>query len=215
MGQTGRDVHFFTTALEIAVILKAALTQAEEISLEAMNAKSIVARAGEGARAIQPIADHAEELADSIIRLVNQINSKSLEITRSSLAEFMEEVTVNYCQRAQILGRDAKFIDSLGPVTARADRRLVELHRKVEDHARSLSRLLDEIESILLAASIVTSKFRLEVGVSGSGYRANFEALVDKFERAVMNIRNYTRESQKTLAVGTRKMTHDEGGVLI
>lgn len=201
----GRESHFFTIALEVTVILKGALARAEEISLEAMNANSVVARAGEKAQAIRPIVDRAEELSRSIIQLVNQINAQSTDITRSSLSEFMEEVTVGYFERAQTLGEESKHIASLDPVVTAANDHLGELRKTVADQVRGLSRLLDEINSLLLATSIVTSKFRLEAGVSDSAYRANLESIVEKFDNAVAGIRAFTLESKKTLATNKRK----------
>lgn len=198
--------HFFITALGIAGNLKSVLAEAEEISLQAMNAKAVVARAGESARAIHPIVDHAEELSRGVIRLVEQINRTALEITRTSISEFTEEVATAYFRRAQTLGAGARYIGGLDKAIEGADKRLDELHRNVADEVRGLSVMLDDIESALLAASFVTSKFRLEVGVSGSGYRENFEALVQKFETAVVNIQELVQKSQKALAVNARSL---------
>ena len=201
-----REEHFFTTALDITVILKPVPEEAERISLEAMNAKSIVARAGDAARTIQPIANEADELARNIIALVGKIQANAIDITRSSLTEFTEEIAMQHFARARALGGKAQFVTSVDPVVLAANVRFHELHKDVADHVRTLSRILGEIETILLAATIIISKFRLEVAIGGAAYRQNFETLVAKFEDAVNTIRGRTSDSRKILERSRRKI---------
>ena len=205
--QTNQNDPFFIKALNIVAMLKAVLDQANEISLQAMNAKSVVARAGEKVRAIQPITDHMDKLAKSIIDLVGHISLKSLEISRASLTEFMEDLTVSHFNNALILGQDSKYIDSLDSASNQATTRLEEIRDKIANNVHTLSGLIDEIDFSLLAASAVTSKFRLEIGTSESEYEANFESLVQKLEYAIADIRKNIHDSKKTLLVSIRKST--------
>ncbi len=199
---SNQDVRFIAIALEIAAGLKRVLSRAAEIDLEAMNAKTIVARAGERAHAIRPIADEAETLSRTIVDLVHRMSAQSMRITRGSIAEFSEEIMVSYFDRANEMGRDSQHIRSVQPATQAARGRLAQARKAASDEARRLSRLLGEIDHTLLAATIVTSKFRIEASLSGSAYRANFEALVKKFEAAVADIQKFTRESRRALATG-------------
>jgi len=197
-----QNTSFIATALDIAVGLKQVLRRAAEIDLEALNAKTIVARAGEGAHAIRPIADEAEMLSGSIVDLASRISAQSITITRRSIAEFSENVMVGYFDRAIGLGSGAAHIDSLDPATRAAGLRLKEARAAVETEVRALVLLLDRIDHNLLAATIVTSKFRIESSLSGSAFRTNFDALVHKFEDAVSDIRAFTRGSKRALATG-------------
>lgn len=198
--------QFYIKALNIVAMLKSVLEQANEISLQAMNAKSVVSRAGVSARAIQPITDHINEFAKNIISLVTQISSKSLEISRDSLSEFMEEMTVNYFEKAQSLGANSQYISSLDGIVGDANRRLEKLQLKTSDHIQVLSGMLDDIASSLLAATSLTSKFRLEIGVSDTEYDANFNSLVQRLEGAADEIREKIRESKRILIASARKL---------
>lgn len=197
--------QFYIKALKIVALLKSVLEQANEISLQAMNAKSVVSRAGENARAIQPITDHINEFAKDIIDLVTQISSKSLEISRDSLTEFMEEMTVSYFEKAQLIGTESQYLSSLDPVVMEARIRLERIQLKTQDHINMLSNMLDDIGSSLLAATSLTSKFRLEIGVSETDYEANFNSLVQRLEDAADQIRHKIRESKQILIVSRRR----------
>lgn len=199
--------QFYIKALNIVALLKSVLEQANEISLQAMNAKSVVSRAGENARAIQPITDHINEFAKDIIDLVIQISSKSLEISRDSLTEFMEEMTVSYFEKAQLIGSESQHIVTLDPVVMDARIRLERIRLKTQDHINVLTNMLDEIGSSLLAATSLTSKFRLEIGVSETDYEANFNSLVQRLEDAADQIRHKIRESKQILIVSRRRQS--------
>ncbi len=198
--------QFYIRALNIVALLKSVLEQANEISLQAMNAKSVVSRAGVNARAIQPITDHINQFAKNIIGLVTQISTKSLEISRDSLSEFMEEMTVNYFEKAQQLGENSQYISSLDGTVGEANHRLERLQLKTLDHIQVLSGMLDDIASSLLAATSLTSKFRLEIGVSDTEYDENFNSLVQRLEGAADEIREKIRESKRILIASARKL---------
>lgn len=200
--RASQNTRFIVTALDIAAGLQHVLARAMEIELEAMNAKTIVARAGESAGAIRPIADEAELLSRSIVNLANRISAQSLQITRSSITEFTEDVMASYFDRVHELGRDAAHIESLNRVTQAASTRLQAARNAVENEVRTLFRLLNDIDSNLLGATIMTSKFRIEASLSGTDYRENFDALVRKFDGAVLDIQKFTRNSKKALAAG-------------
>lgn len=204
MQQANRNDPFFIKALNVVALLKAVLDQANEISLQAMNAKSVVARAGEKVRAIQPITDHMDKLAKNIIGLVGQISSNSLEISRASLTEFMEDMTVSHFKNALKLGQDSKYIRSLDGASEAATASLDATRNKIGVNVQTLSGLLEEIDVSLLAASAVTSKFRLEIGTSETEYEESFESLVEKLEFAIGDIRKNIHDSKKTLIVSVK-----------
>lgn len=201
-----KNDQFYIKALNIVDLLKSVLEQANEISLQAMNAKSVVSRAGVNARAIQPITDHINDFAKNIIDLVTQISLKSLEISRDSLSEFMEERTVNYFKKTQYLGKNSQYISSLDGVVADANRRYEKLKLKNREHIQVLSAMLEDIAASLLAAISLTSKFRLEIGVSDTEYDENFNSLVQRLEGAADEIRNKIRESKRILIASARAL---------
>lgn len=199
----GQETQTFTAALDISVLLKDVLAQAEEISLQAMNARANVAKAGDRARSIRPIVDYAEELSADIVRLVERIGARSMTMTRCSLEKFTNELTVQHFRRARMLGAEARHIATIEPAVQGADQRLDTLRRRLDVDIRDLGGLLDQIETILLAANIVVAKFHIEVEAGDPPNRSSFEALVKQFENAVTAIRQSTARSKRHLRTMT------------
>ncbi|RVU33706.1 hypothetical protein EOI86_21390 [Hwanghaeella grinnelliae] len=191
-----KDRKVLLGALRIATAQKEVVTNAQAISLEAMNAKSLVSRAGETARAIRPLTDQIDEFARKIIALIEQIRAAVIEVSRNTLATFTERVVAEHMKHASDLGRNSKFIGSVGGKLQAVTSGQNEIRQKALASYDRLSRLLDDIGMNLLAASVVVSKFRLEVGASDGPYTTNFESLVDKLNESVVQSRNSISESE-------------------
>ncbi|MEQ9123359.1 MAG: hypothetical protein RIM80_12425 [Alphaproteobacteria bacterium] len=189
----------FVSALDIASTLKPVSAQAREISLQAMNAKTIAARAGQSARAIQPIADYVDELSRQVIRLVQQVEAESIRVTRLALDAFAETRVQAQFARAARLGRGARHIASIAPAAAHAEAQLARAAADLAAHEKSMALVLDEIRTAMMAMQIATSKFRLEVGAGAEANRAGFEALIEKLEDAVGQIRRAVDASARLL----------------
>ncbi|SCA54861.1 putative Methyl-accepting chemotaxis protein [Candidatus Terasakiella magnetica] len=192
---------FFITAVAVSARLSAVLKEAKNISLEAMNAKALVARAGENVRTFKPITDYMVELANDTINLVEDINREALLISRSSLTALRGNEAVNHFNRAKIKSAGALYSDSYEFASQEAEKDLQQFQHDLLKNTRRLHELLEEIESRMLAANVVTSTSRLEAATVSTVYRANFEAIVGKFESAAKNIRSTVRECRKVLNV--------------
>ncbi len=197
--------QFFIVAVTIAAALKATLKDAKDISLGAMNAKSVVARAGTNTRSIQPITDYMDHLAKEIIRQVQEVNRRSLEVSQDSLRSFSEEFALSQFEEAKSLGKNFKHIHTINPATEKSKTDLDNIQTSIKSHMRSLYLILDEINNSLMATSVATSKFKLEVGISNTEYEENFTALLVNFESAVSNIKRTISDCKKALSASARK----------
>ena len=164
-----------------------------------MNAKALVARAGENVRTFKPITDYMVELANDTIRLVEDINQEALRISKSSLTALRGNEAVNRFNAAKRKAKGAIYRDSFEEALITAEKDLATFQQNLLRNIRRLNELLEEIENRMLAANVVTSTSRLEAATVSSAYRANFEAIVEKFENAAKNIRAIVRECRKVL----------------
>jgi|GEM_PF-2304274 len=190
---------FFITAVDVSARLNAVLKEAKNISLEAMNAKALVARAGENVRTFKPITDYMVELAYDTIQLVEEINTEALQISKSSLIAMQGEFAVSQFKKAKLNSRNALYRDSFEKPMLTAQKDSLEFEKNLTRHTHRLHDLLEQIEMRMLAANVVTSTSRLEAATVSSVYQANFEAIVEKFEMAAGNIRSTLKKCRKLL----------------
>jgi hypothetical protein len=189
----------FVTAVYVSVKLGKVLVEAKNISLEAMNAKALVARAGENVRTFKPITDYMVELSNDTIHLVDKINTESEQISKSTLTTMRSIYAVAQFIKAKAKSENALYGDSFDKPMIRAQKELQQFQKDLERHLRRLHELLEEIEMRMLAANVVTSTSRLEAATVSDLYQANFEAIVTKFELAAKNIRSIVIECRKIL----------------
>jgi len=190
---------FFIRAVGVSARLSAVLKEAKNISLEAMNAKALVARAGESVRTFKPITDYMVELSYDTIKLVEEINTEALNISKSSLTAMRGSYAVSQYKKAKENSKEALYGDSFDKPMFNAQKDLDEFQKNLSRHTQRLHELLQEIETRMLAANVVTSTSRLEAATVSSVYQANFEAIVGKFEVAAKNIRATVMECRKIL----------------
>lgn len=190
---------FFITAVSVSARLSSVLREAKNISLEAMNAKALVARAGESVRTFKPITDYMVELSYDTVRLVEEINQEAQLISRSSLIAIRGSSAVSRFAKAKVLSGGAIYRDSFDQQMIAAQNDLKIYQQNLVRHTRRLHELLEEIETRMLAANVVTSTSRLEAATVSSLYQANFEAIVEKFEAAAKNIRATVMDCRKVL----------------
>ncbi|WP_420548815.1 hypothetical protein [Curvivirga sp.] len=205
MSKSNKSDQFFVTAVTVAANLKLIIREAKNISLGSMNAKSIVARSGNNARAIQPITDYMEMLASKIISQVNEVSQQSLGVTQISLAGFAEERARNQFDWAIQNGQEMTYISHIQPFATDSKNQVKDIHQTIRHHIKELQMTLDEIDNNLVATNVATSKFRLEVGINDTGYSEHFLALLENFEIAAHKIRSTIAESKKALNESARK----------
>ena len=186
----GQNDRFFITAVTIAARLSESVDDVANVSLQTMNAQSLINRAGEGLRPIRPIASYMNTLSTDLAGLVEAVNKEALEISRVSLGEFLEALAVSRFESARRLGEGAVHIGTIDRATAKAQAELDRLDRSLGSRLQSLKTLLSHIETTMLSVEIVLSSLRLEVGKISAEYKPSFESLIGRFEEATMSIKS-------------------------
>jgi hypothetical protein len=193
------SAHFFINAATVAAELSVVLTEAKNISLEAMNAKALVARAGDNVRTFKPITDFMVELANDTIWLVKEINREALVLSRTSLADLHSADAHERFKKAQDKSKTAAFGDTLDPIAQEASNKHHQQSMQLRRHMRKLFELLDEIQSRMLAANVVTATSRLEAATAADSYQASLEGIVVKLEKAANRIKHIASKCRHSL----------------
>ena len=193
------SAHFFINAATVAAELSEVLTEAKNISLEAMNAKALVARAGDNVRTFKPITDFMVELANDTIWLVKEINREALVLSRTSLNELHSSDANLKFARAQQKAASAIHVETLDPIAKEAYNQHHHQSVQLRRHMRKLFELLDEIESRMLAANVVTATSRLEAATAADSYQASLEGIVIKLEKGANRIKRIANMCRHSL----------------
>lgn len=190
---------FSVTAVTVAAQLSAVLSEARNISLEAMNARALVARAGDNVRTFRPITDYMIELASDTIRLVQEINHEALKLSRVALKRLDVAEAKRRFQHAQRLAQGASYLADMRPLVHQARQDELQQQRQLKHHLRQLTELLDEIELRMLAAHVVAATSRQEAATVEYTYKVGLEDIVNKLETAAERIRSIAHKSRSLL----------------
>ena len=195
---TAQD-RFFVTAVTIAARLSQSVDDVSNVSLQTMNAQSLIKRAGDELRPIRPIATYMNSLSEDLAGQVREVNRVALEISRLSLDEFLETMAVEQFRRARDIGQDALHIGTIADASARSENKSQQFVKALTARLQDLRTLLSHIESSMLSVEIVLSCLRLEVGKIGPEFKPSFETLIERFEEASHNIRSAGGECRRQI----------------
>jgi len=193
---------FHLLAVSVAADLSDVKAEGEAISLEAMNAKVLVARAGTMALGFRPLTDFMVELADDTIRLVNEIEFEALAVSLQAVERLRTLNAVNQAQRALVLaeGAPVKHIGGLNVFVKKAldlDNARVE---QLLDHAVHLTSLLEEISEQMIAACAVASSARIEAAAIEPRYSASFNSVSTNLQRCAEAVLKKVKASHSLLS---------------
>lgn len=176
---------FHLLAVSIAADLADVKAQGEAISLEAMNAKVLVARAGNMALGFRPITDFMVQLADGTIRLVREIEYEALAVSHQAVERLRTLNAARMARQAVELSeqKKAKFRMDLVPFLQQTVRRDEDTVEHLLGRARNLTKLLDEIAEQMIAASAISSSARIEAAAIDKRYSQSFQSVSVKLEQ--------------------------------
>ncbi|MEX0298292.1 MAG: hypothetical protein AB3N28_04430 [Kordiimonas sp.] len=176
---------FHLLAVCIAADLADVKEQGEAISLEAMNAKVLFARAGNMALGFRPITDFMVQLADNTIRLVREIEREALAVSHQAVERLRTLNAVRMARKAIELGdaHKARFRGDLEPFLRCTVNHDEETVKELLGHARMLTKLLDEIAEQMIAASAISSSARIEAAAIDTRYSQSFQSVSEKLEQ--------------------------------
>ena len=191
--------EFFISAVTIAARLTAAIEDVRTISLQTMNAQSVINRGGEALRPIRPVVSTMNTISTELDGLVREVNGMSLQISRLSLSEFLEQLAANRFDRAASLGGDAAHIGSIDEPHRAVSGQLEALRAGLREELQHLGEALTAIQSAMLSLEIVMSSLRLEVGKLDDTHKVGFTSLIERFETATARIRDAAEDCRKRL----------------
>lgn len=175
---------FHLLAVSIAADLAYVKAEGEAISLEAMNAKVLVARAGSMALGFRPITDFMVQLADNTIRLVRDIEMEALAVSRQAVERLRTLKAVRMAQRAETLSQasQARYRTNISAFTAQTRKADEQKVSQLLQHAISLTKLLDEIAEQMRAATAISSSAKIEAALLDAQYAQSFNTVSQKQE---------------------------------
>jgi hypothetical protein len=201
---------FHLLAVSVAADLALVKTQGEAISLEAMNAKVLVARAGAMALGFRPITDFMVQLAASTIRLVQEIEKEALAVSHHSVARLRTNDAVLMAQKAQSLAdaSGARYRQQIEAFVAQTIERDIQTNENVLDHTQKLILLLEEIVELMMAASAVSSSARVESAAIDIRFSQSFQSVSNKLDQCSTTVSEKVKTNlavlEKALSVQRR-----------
>jgi len=190
---------FHVVSANVASDLVEVYELANSISLEAMNAKVLVARSGDKALGFRPITDFMVEMSDETIRLVEAINIEALLVSRLSVKLIRASIRTKHLELAQVRSMGAIYENSIQNLLAVSAKGEEHMARQLEKHTVQLIKLLDDINSHMIAAQIMSGTSRIEAASVDVRYRTNFQSVSTKLDEASKGIRRRVVENKKYL----------------
>jgi len=182
----------------VAAELDKAESIARELSLAAKNARFVVFRAGSQAAGLTVITSYFAELAENTIQLVHTINDISSHVAVDSVREWKANLLIGHLKSA----RADLFEDEHKQVMKQVINRAITMMQGISENLkRELNRLdaqLEEIQSLMRAASVIVVTSRLESNRTGE-FEQNLREMADNIQRLTNQIKERATHSRRIL----------------
>jgi len=194
-------IKFHLLAVSVAADLSDVKAQGEAISLEAMNAKVLVARAGSMGLGFRPITDFMVQLAEDTIRLVREIEAEALAVAHQAVERLRTANAVKLARKAEAISRstNAKWGDQLRIFVEQVNARDQQTVSELLGHAQRLTKLLDEIASQMLAARAVSSSIRIESATIEARHSQSFQSVANNLQDCSSSVLTKVKSNLRTL----------------
>lgn len=182
----------------VAAELDKAESIARELSLAAKNARFVVFRAGSQAAGLTVITSYFAELAENTIQLVHTINDISMRVANDSVKEWKANLLIDRLKNA----RDGLFEENHKQTLKRVIQTATQQMQSISDNLkRELNKLdtqLEEIQTLMRAASVIVVTSRLESNRTGE-FEQNLREMADNIQRLTNQIKERATESRRIL----------------
>lgn len=182
----------------VAAELDKAESTARELSLAAKNARFVVFRAGSQAAGLTVITSYFAELAENTIQLVHTINDISMQVANDSVKEWKAKLLIDRLNNA----RDDLFEDehkqTLKHVIHKATQQMQRISDSLKRELNKLDAQLEEIQTLMRAASVIVVTSRLESNRTGE-FEQNLREMADNIQRLTNKIKERATESRRIL----------------
>lgn len=182
---SGEQVYLATATIVAGLV--PVLQLAQDISLQAMNAKALANRAGEQARVFNPITDLMDQLARESLNLVQAINGEARATSREAQQLMRARMLRARLHRVADRARASRHFTSLAPLIVRTDDELAAAEARIRKHLHALLRLTEEIDRSMRAARVVSGTSRIEA-VNITGFEDSFRSLSATLDEAAVAI---------------------------
>jgi hypothetical protein len=146
------------TSSQVAGELYRASGIARQLSLAAKNSQAVVHRAGSKVAGLKVISEYFADLATKTIRLAEEINSISLDISHMAVERWRQNTLVGHLFDSQEKTRNDKVED----IIAETKNRQMDINNQFNVEIRRLESQLGEILQYMQASRVVAVSFRLE-----------------------------------------------------
>lgn len=182
----------------IAAELHAVMTVAQGVSLAAKNAKVISAQAGEKGLGFQPITNFIDEISQTAIQGVDEINRKALQLSRLAVTEQRSFDAYRRFNSVKTRYQDARHIDSMFESLQSVQATMLETSSRFKKDLNHLMRLLESMNETMLSARSIASVSRI-VTSDAQEYRAKLQVVADDLDKAAIFIKEKVTDSYKHL----------------
>ncbi|MDH5633534.1 MAG: chemotaxis protein [Gammaproteobacteria bacterium] len=182
----------------IAAELHAVMTVAQGVSLAAKNAKVISAQAGEKGLGFQPITNFIDEISQTAIQGVDEINRKALQLSRLAVTEQRSYDAYRRFSSVKTRYQDARHIESMYESLQGVQTTMLETSSRFKKDLNHLMRLLESMNETMLSARSIASVSRI-VTSDAQEYRAKLQVVADDLDKAAIFIKEKVTDSYKHL----------------
>jgi DNA repair exonuclease SbcCD ATPase subunit len=183
----------------VAAALDKAEAIAKELSLAAKNARFVVFRAGSQAAGLTVITSYFAELAENTIQLVHSINDRAMRIANDSVKEWKSALLIGHLKDAQDMLEDRRHIETVKQHKHRINQQQHQLSSVLQKELDILDGQLEEIQSLMRAASVIVVTSRLESNRTGD-FEQNLREMADNIQRLTNQIKEHATESRRILS---------------
>jgi len=178
----------------IAAELHSVMNIAWGVSLAAKNAKVMSAQAGEDALGFQPITNFIDEISQSAIQGVDEINHEALKLSRITVKEQRASDAHQRFLSVISKNKDTAHIDSLTFGMKEVEDNLHKSQSEYRKCLNSLVSMLESMDECMLSAHAIASVSRI-VTSNISGYSDKLGTVADDLDEAATSIKEKVSQS--------------------
>jgi hypothetical protein len=178
----------------IAAELHSVINIAWGVSLAAKNAKVISAQAGAAALGFQPVTNFIDEISQSAIHGVEEINHEALKLSRITVSE--QRANDAHRRFSSVISRNKGAVN-IGSLSFGMEQVEKNLHQAQSEYKKCLTNLVSMLESMdecMLSAHAIASVSRI-VTSNISGYSDKLGTVADNLDEAASSIKEKVSQS--------------------
>lgn len=146
------------TSSQVAGELYRASGIARQLSLAAKNSQAVVHRAGSKVAGLKVISEYFADLALKTIKLAEEINTISLDISHMAVERWRQNTLVGHLYESQAKTEN----ETVALIISSTKQRQLDINNQFNTEIRRLENQLSEIQQHMQASRVVAVSFRLE-----------------------------------------------------